>query len=301
MVMLPFLQRASDRYQAKVSQIDRDKVTSRLLYAIYISGIVCGLIGFSLHFAANRLWCEKLGLIPCFSLLGLCKSFLYLFFLRRAKFAQGILANKCSHWFFTVIAPVYLFFYWMIYVVVAGIVFTGSYSHHATVSNCSVLGEYAPFFAWFSAFVEIVNSVVSIAIFTYPLIMTMYQVQLLGSDPAIMSPSDLETKLQFIGLMKWNVILTLIATSSSVLNLFMILVAGHYIWLFCLGDPFINGLCVFLMIAPNREYIAKMCGCGAERSNKIECDIKPVDTGKTASDTSATNANTVSTVDVVIH
>eukprot|EP01084_Bolivina_argentea_P020682 38459_1 len=250
-VILVLLQRAADRYQSKVSQLDRDKVTNVLLYAIYISGLLCGLIGFALHFAPSRLWCEKLGLLPCFALLGLSKSFLYLFFLRRAKFAQGIISNKCISSFFNVIAPCYLFVYWMIYCILTAIVFTGNYSTNATISNCSILGEWAQGFSIFAGFVELFNSAVSVTIFTYPLIRTMYQVKLLGSgtEPQFMSKSDLDTKLQFISLMKWNVILTLIATLSSVTNLFMLLVAGHYIWLFCLGDPFINGLCVFLMIA----------------------------------------------------
>eukprot|EP01083_Nonionella_stella_P110737 324264_1 len=139
MVFLPLLQRASDRYQSTVSQIDRDRVTSGLLYAIYFAGIACCLVGFALHVSPSRLWCEHLGLLPCFTLLGLCKSFLYLFFLRRAKFAQGIIDNKCSRWFFTVIAPVYLFFYWMIYVVLANIVFTGNFSQafHLSIAHAN--------------------------------------------------------------------------------------------------------------------------------------------------------------------
>eukprot|EP01083_Nonionella_stella_P313755 1127713_1 len=296
MVILVLLQRAADRYQSKTSQIDRDRTTTGLVYAIYLSGLFCCLVGFALHVAPSKVWCENIGLIPCFALLGLSKSVLYLFFLRRAKFAAGIIDNTCFKLFFDVIAPVYLFVYWMIYCILTAIVFTGNYSTNATISNCSILGEWAQGFSIFAGFVELFNSAVSVTIFTYPLIRTMYQVKLLGSgtEPQFMSKSDLDTKLQFISLMKWNVILTLIATLSSVTNLFMLLVAGHYIWLFCLGDPFINGLCVFLMIAPNREYVSTMCGCNtaSRSSNKIQCDIKPLDipSGNVPTDTSATNA-----------
>eukprot|EP01083_Nonionella_stella_P005355 15465_1 len=311
MVILVLLQRAADRYQSKTSQIDRDRTTTGLVYAIYLSGLFCCLVGFALHVAPSKVWCENIGLIPCFALLGLSKSVLYLFFLRRAKFAAGIIDNTCFKLFFDVIAPVYLFVYWMIYCVLTAVVFSGIYSQRASVSNCSISGSWAQGFSIMAGFIEVFNSAVSVAIFTYPLISTMYQVRLLGSNPQCMSKSDLKTKLQFVGLMKWNVFLTLIATLSSVTNLFMLLVAGQMIWLFCLADPFINGLCVFLMIAPNRDYVKTMCGCGAiGGKNKIEFDLKPAEsthqssTGKVASQTSATNADSAgapTSIEVILH
>eukprot|EP01083_Nonionella_stella_P166343 555908_1 len=183
------------------------------------------------------------------------------------------LMHKYMRWLFNYIAPTYLFIYWMIYCVLSAIVFTGQFSHNA-ISNCNIFGAWAAGFSTFAGFVELFNSIASVALFSYPLIRALYQVKLLRGSGIGMGDADHDIRLQFISVMKWNVTLTAIASLSSMTNLFMLLVAGHYIWLFCLGDPFINGLCTFLMIAPNRAYIAGLCCAKPAASDKPSKELR---------------------------
>eukprot|EP01083_Nonionella_stella_P008131 23478_1 len=260
------LQVYADRYQEKQSSRHRDRHTSILLYAVYVSGLGCCIVGFLLHASTSVVWCEKIGLIPCFAMLGLSKVFLYAFFLRRAKLAQGIVVHPWLRLLFNYIGPVYLFCYWMIYCAITAFVFTGSYSHDGSaISNCNIMGEWAAGFSTFAGFVELFNSVAFVSIFSYPLLRAMHEVKVLSGSSQVDHSTDHIIRLEFISVMKWNVGLTTIASLSSVTNLFMLLVAGHYIWLFCLGDPMINAVCTFLMIAPNRVFVSRF-GCVSTES-----------------------------------
>eukprot|EP00483_Globobulimina_turgida_P009732 UN09751 len=74
--------------------------------------------------------------------------------------------------------------------------------------------------------------------------------------------------------MKWNVVLSFLATMSSALNLFMVPYAGHLIWCFCLGDPFVNASCCFFMRATNRQFCWNcICARVKKERHSFEKDV----------------------------
>eukprot|EP01083_Nonionella_stella_P092389 258636_1 len=250
-----------------------DRATTTLLYTVYISSLACACVGFSLHVFESEIWCEKFGMIPCFSMLGGSKAVLYLFFVRRAKLAQGITISRRLKLLLTYIAPGYLFIYWIAYCVLTTFLFSLQYTphdEHHTVSNCLV-GTWAVWFLVLASCIDVFNCSATLALFLWPLLRAMHQANLLTNlDVSSTSPRSCKSKvkdatqiirLEFISVMKWNVALSSVATMSSVLTLVMITVSNHYIWLFCLGDPFINCICTYGMIASNRRYMSQVLPC----------------------------------------
>eukprot|EP01084_Bolivina_argentea_P201832 344948_1 len=77
-------------------------------------------------------------------------------------------------------------------------------------------------------------------------------------------------QLGFIVVMKWNVALTTITVASSAITLFMIPFADHLIWIFCLGDPLVNSLCIFFMHGANRKFMSRvLCCCCSVRGTTL--------------------------------
>eukprot|EP01084_Bolivina_argentea_P036975 68352_1 len=137
LLILVIMQILSDEFAKKQSIQTGDNKTRIRLYLVYLSGMFCGVIGYSLHATVNVHWCETFGFLPCFLFLGLSKACLYLFFLRRAELAQGLNITKCKTIFFRYIGPCYLMLYWLIYIVLTTIVFSGKLvKHHNELSNC---------------------------------------------------------------------------------------------------------------------------------------------------------------------
>eukprot|EP01083_Nonionella_stella_P093814 263040_1 len=257
------LQIASD-----ISSKRSDRVTTTLLYAVYMSSLACACVGFSLHLFDNVIWCEKFGMIPCFSMLGGSKAILYLFFIRRAKLAQGITMSARLNLLLTYIGPAYLFIYWIAYCFLTTLLFSLKYTPHDELipSNCS-FDTWALWFLVLAGCIDVFNCLSTLYLFLSPLLQAIHSATLSNAmdlDSKIQDATHM-IRLEFITLMKWNVALSSVATMSSVLTLVMITVSNHYIWLFCLGDPFINSVCTYGMVASNREYVKKLfCVGGSE-------------------------------------
>eukprot|EP01083_Nonionella_stella_P149855 476533_1 len=247
----------SDDYEESKSQRNNRK----LLYIIYGTGLVCGVLGVSLHANTMPEWCEKYGLLPCFCFLGLSKAVLYSFFLLRAEAAQGMTLTKCKTIVFRYVAPVYLFIYWIIYMVLTSMVFGGKLVDDQ-LSHC-VFSRGSWLFSIVAACFDMINALGSLALFIHPLIRTIQQ--------AGLSQSDRKEYLQFLGFvtaMKWNIVLTTIAAASSMAAVLSFYEAKEYAWFFCTGDPFINAFCTFLMLGPNRRMVKFMCcrRCSSDQS-----------------------------------
>eukprot|EP01084_Bolivina_argentea_P266042 451121_1 len=264
-MLLIIMQILSDR-SSRIS----DRHTKVLLYAVYISAFGCGAIGFSLHLSSNHIYCEFVGLTPCFILLGGSKAIVYLFFLHRAKMAQGIIVNKCSKIFFKFIGPSYLLIYVILYSLLTKVVYSGAYVHNINDNNVShcVFDKWVLWFPLFAACVDVLNSISSVVLFSYPLLRAMNDIKTVFRIGEHKSTNNMVKKLGFVKAMKWNVFLTTIASFSSITALFMIAVVDQYIWLFCIGDPAINATCVFFMIATNRTFIADICGQNRSNTKK---------------------------------
>eukprot|EP01084_Bolivina_argentea_P036974 68351_1 len=253
LLILVIMQILSDEFAKKQSIQTGDNKTRIRLYLVYLSGMFCGVIGYSLHATVNVHWCETFGFLPCFLFLGLSKACLYLFFLRRAELAQGLNITKCKTIFFRYIGPCYLMLYWLIYIVLTTIVFSGKLvKHHNELSNC-VFATGAWWFSVFAGCVDIFNTIISLIIFVQPLLNAMNNLKQTESEYYD------EDHIRYVSMMKYNIFLALIAAISSVVSVFLFYTMQEFVWLFCLGDPAVNGMCTFFMIAPNRNFLKHLC------------------------------------------
>eukprot|EP01083_Nonionella_stella_P288896 983070_1 len=220
---LIILQILADKYGT--SKI-KDKSTRILLYAIYAAGLGCGCIGYSLHISVgNPLWCTLYGFPPCFVFLGGSKSLLLAFFLRRARIASG-LHNQCKKVLFKYIGPVYCVCYLIIYAIGAAMVFTGKITEGDSISFC-VFARWELWFIRIAAAVDLINTILSLLLFILPLLSTLETLK-----RHIMDENDAlyRKTLKFASVMKWNVALTAVATTSSVVTLLLIPYVGNFTW-----------------------------------------------------------------------
>ncbi len=171
-----------------------------------------------------------------------------------------MITNSCTYVFFKYIGPTYLFFYWILYSVLSKIVFSGKYVSNENNVSFYLFDECALWFATFAGCVDVVNSLFSLSLFAYPLIRAIQELNsLLKITNALGQKAENNGhKLGCVSLLKWNVFLSAIASISSIITLFMIAVVNEYIWLFCIGDPAVNGLCVFFMLASNRQFVTNV-------------------------------------------
>eukprot|EP01083_Nonionella_stella_P003819 10973_1 len=252
-----------------------DNVQKVLLYSVYISALICSCFGYSLHISKDHpRWCQIFGLPPCFAVLGATKAFLYGFFLRRARKANAynINGNRCAVFLFDYIGPIYIFIYWLCYVAFAALYFSGKVTdkeEHQIISYC-LFESWRWWFVIFSNTVDVFNCVVTLILFILPLLHSLKRLRI-NNDNVNHTLSH-----KFIRTLRWNVALSFIATISSVSLLVCIPVVKEYIWLFCGGDPFINSLCVFMMMASNRTFIKYYCctKCGHGTSSRMVLQSK---------------------------
>eukprot|EP01084_Bolivina_argentea_P292747 503375_1 len=247
----------------------RKKSAKSLLYMVYGTATACGIIGFSLHAAESEKWCEKYGLIPCFCFLGLSKAILYIFFLQRAESAHGLSITPFKRNFFRYYAPAYLFVYWLIYCILTTVVFAGRLVDDG-ISNC-VFARGAWWFSILGACIDMLNAIGSLALFIHPLLAAIRLANVTQHDR-----QEYIKHLGFISLMKWNIVLTTIAALSSMAALLCFYQVQVYAWFFCLGDPFVNSLCAFLMLSPNRKFMKMIfcCKCRTIMASKTEDTAK---------------------------
>jgi hypothetical protein len=247
-VILIISQLLADRYGKHKIQ---DNVARILLYGVYISALMCSSFGFSLHESKHHpLWCEFYGVPPCFGVLGSTKAFLYGFFLRRARKAHANNIQTTKIWF-DVIGPAYIFIYWVIYVVLTSIFFTGkpvnATSENEVISWC-LFNNWKWWFVILANTVDLLNCIVTLFLFLYPLLKSVNRLKTNDN-------SNNTLLLKFIDAMRWNVCLSFVATISSIVTLVSIPFVKEYIWLFCAGDPCVNSICVFFMMATNRTFL----------------------------------------------
>eukprot|EP01083_Nonionella_stella_P005406 15613_1 len=286
------LQIASDR--AAKNDVHKTKYTQILLYCVYIAAAICASVGFSLHTNSNNaIWCEVWGVPTCLGMYGTEKAIIYLFFFNRAKLANGMITNKYLRHFFAYISKVYVFLYWMVYVALANVFFSFKMTEDSAYSHC-VFDETSLWFLITAACVDMLNCVLSVSLFLYPLIKASIEIKLTNADHA----SYME-QLGFISIMKWNVSLSAVTVLTSVATILSIHFAHHFMWAFCLFDPLFNSICIFCMHGTNRRFIRQvLCGrCGPE--DKTMPTKKPhLKTARSASTTTAGSSQNTS--DVVI-
>eukprot|EP01084_Bolivina_argentea_P182570 315144_1 len=244
----------------------KQRTTKILLYCIYLTSMMCGWAGFSLHITNDPIWCEKFGFTPCFCFLGLSKAALYIFFLRRAESAQkAVHLTRCKIIFFHYVAPAYLFVYWMVYCILTYVVFAGKLVDDK-ISNC-LFAKGELWFSCLAASIDMFNAMGSLVLFIHPLVKAV--------KPMMKNKAAYLKYLGFVHMMKWNIALTSIAATSSVITIFMFYAAKEYTWFFCLGDPFVNAFSVFLMSAPNRRFVKIIvtCDCRKIRIMRTEEEV----------------------------
>eukprot|EP01084_Bolivina_argentea_P039143 72360_1 len=240
-----------------------DKATLILLLLVYLSGVFCGIAGYSMHIIpSDSIWCETYGMGVCFAFLGGTKSFLYGYFLRRAKttvIPKAKDMTKLSTICFNIVIPIYIIIYYLIYCSITSLFFKGTYYNlnfdQYEISFCA-FKSWKGWFVIVASCIDLFNSFVAITAFVYPLF-------------KLMKLED-NKDIKILNTMKWNAVLSFVATLSSALTLFMIPVAEHYIWLFCLGDPFINASCCFFMMAANRDFCSCSCSLPKNKANIAE-------------------------------
>lgn len=161
-------------------------------------------------------------------------------------------SSKLKQMIFNFIVPCYLFVYYLIYCIFTALYFKGQYFDLSEASEAATY-SFCAFKSWEMRFViaassvDLFNSIVATLAFAIPLCKTLKMANV--SDREITHA------------MKWDVILTFIATISSVITLCMLNPkTGGWIWCFCSVDPFINSSCCFFMMRINREYAGK-CYC----------------------------------------
>eukprot|EP01084_Bolivina_argentea_P229859 387858_1 len=268
-VMLIILQMLSVKSIQK-----KDKYTLIVLYGVYTSGLLCNIVAFSLHVGTNSVWCEKIAFPPCFAAYGGAKAFVFLFFLRRARLAHGMNVSKFAKIFFHYVGPLYCLIYWIIYCALSTIVFAGEYvTEIDAVSHCQ-FKRWAFWFPFLAGSVDMFNSVGALLLFIHPLMKAINDMKLLHINTA-KDKNDTQ-QLEFLIAMKWNVGLTFIAMISGVISIFMVIVAEKEIWLFCMGDPFLNATCTFFMIAPNRKYVSGIMSKWCRRGKQSEIEINEI-------------------------
>ena len=282
-LLLIIFQFLSSRYTDSFT----DKWTKCLLYSIYGLALVCGIIGLSIHHSTHSHWCGIYGIIACFSILGASKACLYLFFLRKAKLAQGMIINKYLNYFFNYLGPLYCLIYWIIYTIATSFVFeygpvpTDNDNDTLPMSKCYI-SKYELWFSLFAASVDIFNSFGTLFLFLFPLIKAIKTMKILNQTTSntlskthkTSTATDIVEK-DHISVMKWNVILTSIASTSSVITLFSVLFADEENWAFCLGDPFINAFCAYCMIKSNRDFLKRITLCAICRRRKEQHQKPP--------------------------
>eukprot|EP01083_Nonionella_stella_P166354 555995_1 len=124
---------------------------------------------------------------PCFVLIGASKSFLYGFFLRRARKANAYNINGkgCAFYLIDYIRPIYIVIYWLIFVIFAAILFSGKITDEEDeeiISYCLIeLQSPRLWFVIFSnigAFVEVFNTFASVALFVFPLFQSIKRLRI---------------------------------------------------------------------------------------------------------------------------
>eukprot|EP01084_Bolivina_argentea_P104171 186556_1 len=245
-----------------------DKRTRILIYLVYIANMFCGIGGLTLHVKdIHPLWCSIYGLPICFGIYGTGKSLVYLVFFQRAWLANKTTPNKMIKLFLTKIGPIYLIIYWLFYCCVVALFFTAGINPDNSNYSFCIMADYKLWFIILGSVVEMINCFVSLALFLYPLIKSMHQLKTCGTMVAGIDQKSYRKQVDFIALMKWNVCLSTLTVISSAITLFMIPISKHLIWVFCTGDPFLNSLCVYLMMAPNREFMKNVFLCKCNQSN----------------------------------
>eukprot|EP01084_Bolivina_argentea_P080778 146302_1 len=251
-LMLIICQSFADKYgKHKI----HDNVAKILLYGVYMSALICGLFGFSLHASKSHpLWCETYGIPPCFGVLGATKAFLYGFFLRRARKANVVSIKMWSVWF-DIIGPIYIFIYWLVYVILASIFLRGKANNNNNendiISWC-LFNSWRWWFVIFANVIDLINCIVTLLLFAYPLLQSINRLKRNDTVNKVLL-------IKFINALKWNVFLSFIATVSSIVTLISVPIVKQFIWFFCVGDPFINSICVFMMMASNRKFFKNKC------------------------------------------
>ena len=197
----------------------------------------------------------------CFAFYGGSKALVYYFFVRRAKAAViGVfgLYTQCHKMLFEYVAPILLLVYWFVYCSVTSFLFSGGRTmvdEKGILSFC-VLDEYQLWFIILAGVVDLVMCIGSLSLFIPPLLKSINQFnEIMARNEEKYANCAESTEL--VKLMKWNVCLTAIASVSSVVTITTLPLTHDYIWIFCLADPLINALCIFLMIGPNRTCCAK--------------------------------------------
>eukprot|EP01083_Nonionella_stella_P152687 489762_1 len=236
------------------------------LYGVFLFGVLCSTQCFSLHIAnVFPDWYCVYGISTCTVFYFAEKSFLYAFFLERAKSVQvlldkQILPRVCTHY----ILPIYIALYFAIFSALALIGFRGKvlnplheYSNDdKPITSCLFFAFYAWLFES-GAVIDAFNSTSLLALFIYPLWRSIESNNASGSS---------EHNEALKRTVTTNVACSTVCMLSSICTMTLIarFIQIDYIWLAGNIDMLINSLFTFMMTDANRQYTVHLW-------NKMKC------------------------------
>eukprot|EP01083_Nonionella_stella_P067784 179520_1 len=239
------------------------KKSFTLLIVSYIIGTMCGILGFTLHLARQSgQYCALYGIAICFMFNGANKSIMYYIFVERAKIINGgELLSTNKRLFFDYLAPIYITIHWFVYVFGTFLLFKGENVNPLSestkyISYCVFADEpQQGIFILAVSLWDVFNCATLLYVFIVPLrrMMRSMKESISGSHARVKSR-------QLMNVLKWNVILSCVATVCSAVALTAGLLFKNAIWASCMADPLVNCSCAYFMMRRNRSYCIHIGG-----------------------------------------
>eukprot|EP01084_Bolivina_argentea_P271868 462706_1 len=259
-IFLTFIQYRCFKWYSNVVESDIYKKKKELfcLYGVYLMGATCAIQCFMCH-VSNFFpeWYCLYGMPICVIFYAATKTFLYGFFLERAKCAQStdFLLPKVVKKY---VLPGYILSYFIIYVILCPLSFRGEVidpSETDSIPTACIFGKFTSWVFDLSAVVDIFNSIFFLFLFAYPLYCAIKQ-----KEHFTDSTAHQNLRNELLKTIKYNIVCSSICSISSVSFLFIMSFAknndiGYYLWFGGNIDIMINSICMFLMVGANRKYV----------------------------------------------
>eukprot|EP01084_Bolivina_argentea_P251349 421542_1 len=239
----------------------KNKTSFGLLLILYIVCTLCGFVGFTLHLIKNSgEYCAIYGIALCFMLNSAAKSIMYYIFVERAKITNGasFLSTK-KRIFFNYICPIYISIHWIANTAGTLLLFDGinvdPLNNTEYISYCIFSQDKKQAIHLLTASIwDLFNCSLLLYIFISPLCKMIHSMK-----HKLSASQNTIKKNKLLNVMKWNVILSLVATICSCLTLGFAVLFHQAIWAACMFEPFVNCTCCYFMMASNRNYCKHIC------------------------------------------
>eukprot|EP01084_Bolivina_argentea_P191843 329473_1 len=230
---------------------------SLLMYGIYVSSVICGLLLFLCHVSNEFgiLFC-KYGITFCVISYFMTKVFFYGYLLERA-----VLIQNDNHWIvspfiMTKIIPIYLFLYFIINSILIAIYFRGKSNNNNSNQfiECQ-FDTFIPNLFSISSILDILHCVILTILFLGPNCKDIYY----NKSEIFNTPQQIRT---FVGQTNIHLLCIIVSCVSSVI--FMLFIDKHNL-LYIYGNIniMINSIFTFLTLSSNRDYLKShlICKC----------------------------------------